>query len=304
MLGWLILGIAVVVLLLVFYPGNQFKLAMWGVRRSSGLTKKKVLVGRHQITYLEGGTGPHLVLLHGFGANKDNWNRFAKHFVPSYHVIIPDLPGFGDSSYFPDEDYSVDSQVTRLIDLLSALKLDEFHLAGNSMGGQIACAYTMKRPGRVLSLTLFDAAGVQETTPGELTQMLEKGINPLVVKEPSDYSSLLSFVFNEPPSFPAVVMNGLAEDAARHTQSNEKIFSQLLEKWVELEPLLPKIESPALIIWGDKDRVFDVSCAAVFESKLRFSKTTIIENCGHMPMMEKADETAKIVLDFIGSIRY
>jgi abhydrolase domain-containing protein 6 len=304
MFGWITLAIIILLLILIFYPGNLFRLAMWSVRRSAGLACKRVAVGRHQIVYLEGGTGPHLVLLHGFGANKDNWNRFAKHFTSSYHVIIPDLPGFGDSSYFPDEEYDVESQVERLIDFFKALKLDEFHLAGNSMGGQIAVAYTIKRPGRVLSLTLFDAAGIQEDTPSEMSRLLEKGINPLVVKEASDYSELLKFVFFNPPEFPAGVMKGLAADAVRHTASNERIFQQLLGKWVQLDPLLPRIESPALIIWGDKDRVFDVSCADRFERSLKYSKKVVFENCGHMPMLEMPDKSAEVVRDFIGSIRY
>ena len=225
---------------------------MWSVRRSAGLACKRVAVGRHQIVYLEGGTGPHLVLLHGFGANKDNWNRFAKHFTSSYHVIIPDLPGFGDSSYFPDEEYDVESQVERLIDFFKALKLDEFHLAGNSMGGQIAVAYTIKRPGRVLSLTLFDAAGIHEDTPSEMSRLLEKGINPLVVKEASDYSELLKFVFFNPPEFPAVVMKGLAADAVRHTQAMKGFSAAPGQVGAAIAPAQNRVA--ALIIWGDKDR--------------------------------------------------
>lgn len=304
MFGWIALAIIVLLLILILYPGNLYRWLMRSVRRSAGLNCRKVTVGRHQIVYLEGGTGPHLVLLHGFGANKDNWIRFAKHFTPSYHVIIPDLPGFGDSSYFQDEEYDVESQAERLIDFFNALKLEEFHLVGNSMGGQIAVAYTMKRPGRVLSLTLFNAAGVQEDKPSEMSRLLEKGTNPLVVKEASDYNELLKFVFYNPPDFPSVVMKGLAADAVRHTSSNERIFQQLLGKWVPLEPLLPKIESPVLIIWGDKDRVFDVSCADRFEKGLKYSKKVVFENCGHMPMLEMPDKSAEVVRDFIGSIRY
>ena len=100
MFGWITLAIIILLLILIFYPGNLFRLAMWSVRRSAGLACKRVAVGRHQIVYLEGGTGPHLVL-HGFGANKDNWNRFAKHFTSSYHVIIPDSPVLATAAISP-----------------------------------------------------------------------------------------------------------------------------------------------------------------------------------------------------------
>ena len=63
----------------------------------------------------------------------------------------------------------------------------------------------------------------------------------------------------------------------------KRIFQQLVGKWVPLDPLLPKIESPVLIIWGDKDRVFDVSCADRFEKGLKYSKKVVFENLKYIP---------------------
>lgn len=299
MFGWVVLGIIVVLAIIVFYPGNLFRFAMWSLRRSCGLTRKQISVGKHNIVYLEGGTGPNLVLLHGFGADKDNWNRFAKHFTTSYHVIVPDLPGFGESSFFEDEEYDVENQVKRLHDFVTALKLDEFHLAGNSMGGQISTLYAVKHFGKVVSVTLMDAAGVKEPIQSEFNKSLELGNNYLIVKEPKDFGDLLNFVYYNPPSFPALIMKGLAEEAARHYSSNTKIFDQLTTKWAWLEPVLPEIQCKALIMWGEKDRVFDVSCLAVFESGIKMAKGVIIKDCGHLPMVEMPDESAEYIKEFI-----
>ncbi|NLV16097.1 MAG: alpha/beta hydrolase [Syntrophomonadaceae bacterium] len=303
MFGWVVFGIIVVLVIVLFYPGNLFKFTMWSLRRSCGLTRKQISVGKHNIVYLEGGSGPNLLLLHGFGADKDSWNRFAKHFTSTYHVIVPDLPGFGESSFFEDEEYDAENQVRRLHDFVTAVKLDEFHLVGSSMGGKISALYAAKHFGKVVTVTLMDAAGVQEPTQSEFNKLLEQGSNSLIVKEPSDYPDLMNFVYHNPPSFPAVIMKGLAEEAVRHYSSNIKIFDQLTAKWVWLEPVLPQIQCKALIIWGEKDRIFDASCLKIFESGIKMSQGVVIKDCGHLPMLEMPDESARVVEEFIRPIR-
>ncbi len=86
---------------LIYYigPGLIAKWAMNSERRSAGLHEKILLVGDHEIIYLEGGKGELILMVHGFSANKDNWTAFAKYITPAYRVVAMDLPGFGDSTY-------------------------------------------------------------------------------------------------------------------------------------------------------------------------------------------------------------
>jgi pimeloyl-ACP methyl ester carboxylesterase len=92
-------------------------------------------VGKHTIVYLEGGRGESVLLLHGFGADKDNWNLFSRYLTKRYHVIAPDLPVFGESSKIWSDQYNISAQVERVHDFVKQLGLKSFHLAGNSMGG-------------------------------------------------------------------------------------------------------------------------------------------------------------------------
>ena len=84
--------IALFVLLIVgiyfLFPETMFKLAVKAERHSAGLIKKEIQVDDHKIVYLEGGKGQTILLLHGFGADKDNWTRFAKYFTGDYHLVI------------------------------------------------------------------------------------------------------------------------------------------------------------------------------------------------------------------------
>src|SRR5512139_136128 len=83
-------------------------------RKAAKLTVKSAAVGDHTIVYSEGGTGETILMVHGFGGNKDNWLRFAKFITPQYHVLIPDLPGYGESTRLEDARYNIMTQVERL----------------------------------------------------------------------------------------------------------------------------------------------------------------------------------------------
>jgi hypothetical protein len=108
-------------------------------RHSAGLVRKEVeLPGGLRCVYLEGGRGEPLMLIHGFGADKDTFVRVARHLTPHYHLIVPDVPGFGESAHPPAADYAPPAQVERLRALAKALGVGRLHLGGNSMGGQIA----------------------------------------------------------------------------------------------------------------------------------------------------------------------
>ena len=172
------------------------------LRGLAGLSQKSIRVGQYTIVYLEGGRGDSVLLLHGFGADKDNWNLFSQYVTKSIMCIAPDLPGFGESSKIWGDQYDIGAQVERVHEFAKEIGLTRFHLAGNSMGGLIAGIYAATYPGEILTLGLLDPAGVTEREPSQLSLELEKGNNPLIVESVSDYDKLLDFTFVKPPSLP------------------------------------------------------------------------------------------------------
>lgn len=239
-------------------------------------------------------------MLHGFGGSKDNWPRFAKYFTPNYRVIIPDLPGFGDSSKPQDAKYNIMSQVERLNLFAKELKLTKFHIVGNSMGGSIAGNYAVTYPEMVKTLALFDSAGVVSPIKSERALLLEKGINPLVVKEVNEYDKLLEINFYKPFPIPSLIKKYLAKQAMQAAPLNEKIFNDISNTDLTvLEGKLNKIKAPTLIVWGASDKVIHVSSVPIFEKNIKNAKSAIIKECGHLPMMEKPQETASIYQEFL-----
>ena len=142
-------------------PARVVDFALNATRKQSGLVRKELTLpnGVHY-AYLEGGQGKPLMLLHGFGGNKDTFTRVSRFLVKHYRVIIPDIIGFGESAHIQHTDYSPSAQVERLRLLSEALNLKDLHLGGNSMGGQIALLYSALYPTEVNSLWLLSPAGV------------------------------------------------------------------------------------------------------------------------------------------------
>ncbi len=274
-------------------PGLIVKWALKRERKAGGLEKKRVRIGNHEIVYLEGGKGEPVLMLHGFAANKDAWVRFAKWIVSDHRVVALDLPGFGESSFQKDAAYGIENQATRIDRFTDALGLKKFHIVGNSMGGRIAARYAVMFPEKVLTLGLFDAAGLQSPVPSEMHERLSRGEpNPLVVGSVEEFDRLIRFVFSKPPEIPRFAKRVMAKEALRHRAANGKIFAQLLTENATLEPDLQKIKVRSLVLWGDRDRVLDVSGVQIMEKALPNCAVVIMKDCGHVPMMERPQETA------------
>jgi pimeloyl-ACP methyl ester carboxylesterase len=299
----LIIIVAIVVGYYAF-PGQVADILINAERSKAGLAKKEIKVGDHNISYLEGGKGPAILLLHGYAAGKDNWLRFAAYLTKDFHVIIPDIPGYGESSKLINAKYDSASQVSRLHEFARAINLDKFHIAGNSMGGWFSGVYAVRYPEEILSVGLFDAAGVKSLKKSEVMEIMEKGENPLLLKDENDLSRFMKLIFVNPPVLPYPLKVTFVKQALADRSFNEKTANDMKpDHFASLEKDLPKIKAPTLIVWGDKDKIIDISSVPVFEKGLKNHQTVIIKDCGHAPMLEKPQETAIRYLDFIKGIK-
>lgn len=301
----LVVIVATVVLLAGFYflfPESVFNLAIDAQRRSADLMKKEVQIDDHKIVYMERGKGDTVLLLHGFGSNKDIWTAFAK-YLKGYHLVIPDLPGFGESSQVPSDNYSVESQVGRIARFVEVLKLDKLHMAGNSMGGAFAATYAAKHPEKILTLALLDTAGAPSHNKSELVMQLEKGNNLLLASNTEDFDKLMALVYVKTPTIPTPFKKIMVADWIAHAEFNKKIWNDWQPSQFTLAAVLPLIQAPVLIIWGDQDKLTDIGGVAFLEKRLKNYRTVIIADTGHCPMLEKPEETAKAYMSFLNEKR-
>lgn len=290
--------------LLYLSPAAQLTGLQLIERQRAGLNLKQINVGDLNIHYYEGGpsSAQTILMVHGFAANKDNWLRFARHFTQDYQVIALDLPGFGASSR-PTGSYDVGTQTERLASIIDALGIKQLHLIGNSMGGHISALYAARYPHRTRSLTLLDNAGITSTQPSELLLRLQRGEpNPLVVRSREDFQHLLDFIFVQPPYLPESLKGYFAEQAIANSAHYDQVFTHLVERYIPLEPELPKIQAPMLVIWGAEDRVLDVSSVEIMQPLLHQPRITILPDTGHAPMIERPELSAQHYRTFLQAL--
>lgn len=285
------------------FPETTTALFVRADRSASGLAKQHIQADGLQFAYLEGGTGDALVLLHGFGANKDNWVRISRHLTPHFRVIAPDLIGFGESDPAPDNDYTIRAQVLRVRQFVRALGIEGLHLGGSSMGGYIAGAYASLYPDEIKSLLLIAPGGVAASEPSEMIRRLKEGQSiPLLAADMADYERLLDFIFYNRPFIPGPVKRTLAKEAVARRPHYLAIWNQLLGSW-DAQPLEDRVRGltvPTLVVWGARDRVLHVSGAEPLTAAMPNARATILDSVGHLLMIEKPEETARVYLNFRG----
>jgi len=267
-------------------------------RAFSGLQEKTVRVGRFQIHYLEGGDGEPLLLLHGFGADKDNWTRLARQLNHSFRVIAPDLPGFGESDHPTNADYGVRRQAERMRNFVRQLGLGRVHVAGNSMGGYIAGVFGAQYPETTSSLWLIAPAGVLEAEPSDLDRRLEMGDNPLLPSTKAEYEALIDYAMHQPPYMPWAIVELLAQRNIERRPLLSDIFETLRTSRVSLTEELARSPVPALVVWGEHDRLLDPSGARPLAEAMSAAEVRIMADAGHIPMLERPGQLARDYLEW------
>jgi pimeloyl-ACP methyl ester carboxylesterase len=283
---------------------SMYDAAIRTERMISGLKPGNVTIQGRTITYLERpGDGETVVLIHGFGADKDNWLRFVRGIPEEYRVIAMDLPGHGESFKDKDVTYTVDFITNDFSQACNALKLDRFHYAGNSMGGWVGMLYAARNPDRVITLGLFDTAGINSPEPSDMMKALERGETILVPTTREAFFSLLGYAFHKEPFIPWPIRSVLARRAVEQAAFRQKLWNDVRGDFRDASPLLPGLKLPVLVLWGDRDRITHVSSTQILERYLPDSRTVIMQDCGHMPMLERPREAATHYLSFISTHR-
>ena len=296
-----------VIFLTVFLLGGctrfEQKLFDWGLsveRQRSGLIPRTIRVNGQIIAYLERkGEGDTIVLLHGFGANKDTWVRFVRYMPKKFRIVAIDMLGHGDSSRNMDLSYDAQHLTDTFSSTVESLGLHRFHLAGHSLGGYVAMLYAVKNPQKLITLSLFASAGVLSPTPTDFQLALATGENPITVDSAESFDRMMSLVFYKKPFAPWPMRSVIMRQCIERNEFEKKVWHDIWENWQVATELLPQIQTPVFLLWGDKDRIMHVSCVNVYRRYLPQAETVIIKNCGHGLIFERPKEAAGAYANFL-----
>ena len=169
------------------------------------------------------------------------------------------------------------------------------------MGGQIALVYASMYPSEVKSLWLLDPAGLWSVPKTEISQEIyDKGLESIRVKNAEDTKYYLKVFFFKPPFIPGSLMYLLTQNRLHNFDTDKKVYKDIID--FSIEKRVAGMNIPALIVWGDTDRVIDMKSADVLHKLLPRSEVIIMKNTGHLPMMEEPEESAKDYLKFRKSL--
>jgi pimeloyl-ACP methyl ester carboxylesterase len=296
------------VIISVFFGCSRYKIydfAIESTRKKADLEFSKIKIPQGEIVYLSNFNSKtnkknqeYLILVHGFGSNKDSWLKFSDELKDEFKIAALDLPGHGESFFEQSLEYTINNQAGWLRDFMDSLEIEKAHLIGNSMGGAISLKFASKFPKKITTLTLIDSAGIFKTET-EFTKALEKGENPLVVENKKEFDELMDLVMEKKPYIPGPVYKVLAEKKINRKSKDQKIFNDMSKDIYDLSGEAENLKIPALILWGEKDKILNVDNGFEFGKKIKKSKVVVFEKTGHLPMMEVPEKSAEAFREFV-----
>jgi pimeloyl-ACP methyl ester carboxylesterase len=264
-------------------------------------------VGDTTIAWTELGEGEPLVLLHGLGDSHRTWRHAARRLARSCRVIMPDLPGHGLSGR-PDAPYTLNWYANTMLSWMSKLDIPHAHLCGHSFGGGVAQWMLLAAHERVDTLALVAAGGLgPEVALGVriaafpilgrlLTQplmgvgtwvMMKHGGGPVLQSE--SWEVARSVWMNRAP--------GTGRAFRRTVVGCMNLQGQHQQTWTHIHkvPRLP----PTLVFWGDNDSILPVKHCLDARLRIQGARIIIYSGCGHFLQLERAEQFAFELADFI-----
>jgi pimeloyl-ACP methyl ester carboxylesterase len=277
-----VIGLVVCSLLAFAYAEPVVVFEAWGGLRLrlSGVRSAQVQAGPYRLHYLETGSGPPLVLVHGLASNAaQDWGRLIAPLGRRFHVFAPDLPGFGQSERPADADYSIPMQVEAVRGFMDAVGLRRARVAGISMGGWIACRLAGSHPDMVERLVVVDAAGMRPDGPPIPAEVL-------LPQDAEGVRRLAAAVRHKAPVPPSFV----ARDILERRRREEWVVRRALESMAAgrdwLNGTLGRADMPVLVVWGKQDALIPVDYAAPLAAEFPRAELKVLDGCGHVPIAD------------------
>lgn len=279
-------------------------------RRRAAWRKRSIRVdAQTDVTLFEAGltepAAPAILLIHGLGHwTQAAWDFMAAELEATHRLIGFDVPGFGESSK-PDVVYDLAYFTRAARAVVAATGLQQFALAGHSLGGLIAANYAASYPGDVRLLVLIDPAGFVRT-PKLLIRIVGSRIVTGVMGAMRPTRGFIRQTFNSAVYDPASIdetMHSQMYERARDpkvVRAFSRVYRDALKEFLDLPRLHRKFaqyKGPVLLVWGKQDRYVPIKALENAKRVYRQAAVKVFERCGHCPSIEYPHELAARLLE-------
>ena len=267
----------------------------------TGFVARRVSIDGGSIRYIDSGTGPAVVFLHGLGASMYAWRKnLGPIAAAGYRVVAFDNRGFGFSDK-PASGYDNASYVRLVVTLLDSLHLPDAVLVGHSMGGAIAAQVAIEHPERVRGLVLIGSAGLGAREPLVLRVGRWPLLGPLVLalRGRGVTSRLLKASYADPRKVsPADVDQYYAPVA--EPDYGRALRGVLREfRFDGLADRLEHVAAPTLVLWGEQDRLIPITLGRALAAGIPHAAFLSVPRAGHSVQEEAPEEVNRLVLRFL-----
>jgi pimeloyl-ACP methyl ester carboxylesterase len=250
--------------------------------------------------YIDRGTGPVVVLIHGLGDQAAVWKNSIEPLAKDHRVIALDLIGFGRSDK-PTFEYRPQTLEDFLDAFLRALRVDQPSLVGNSLGGHVAALYAIEHPGAVERLVLVDAGGYR-VNPNQISPRMKQALR---LSTRDDYRYFSTFTFYDQKKYApteAFLDYAMSERVRRGDgYTIGKLADALLRNDDVLDNRLETIAVPTLLVWGRYDKLVPLGVAHRFQRDIKGARLVVLDRCGHVPQVECPADLNAALLSFLGA---
>ena len=235
------------------------------------------------------GSGPDVVLLHGWGATGAAMTSIVTALSSSFACHTVDLPGFGESPVPPCA-WGVHDYAHLVAGLMAALGVPHAHFIGHSFGGRIAIVLAAERPDLVDKLILVDSAGVRPSQSKWRRAVLTLAKAGQGLLSPRPLAPVRE-------RLRSAARDRLGSDDYRTAGPLRHTFVKVVDE--DLRPLFPLVRAPTLLIWGEHDEVTPISDARLMESAIPDAGLVILPGAGHFSYLDAPDRFAAVARVFL-----
>jgi pimeloyl-ACP methyl ester carboxylesterase len=277
---------------------------------ASAVRRETAMVHGRALSYLEAGSGPILLLVHGMAGHAENWRAVIEPLARRHTVIAPDLPGHGESEP-GGGDYSLGALASGLRDLLIGLGHDRATLVGHSLGGGVAMQFTYQFPEMVERLALVSSGGLGPEVSPILRAAALPGADLFISatagvgqRAGSALARGLGAVGLRPSADVAEVARGYASlsDAQRRRAFLATLRSVVGtdgQRVAAGDRLYLAEALPILIVWGSRDPIIPVRHGEAAHETLPGSRLEVFDGVGHLPQVEEPGRFAATLDRFL-----
>jgi len=259
---------------------------------TQGMSSHTVQVGADTYAYLKAGHGPALVIVHGVGGHKEDWQGVMAAMAATHTVYAVDMLGFGGSSRSA-ADMGMNAQANALLALLDHEHIQRADILGNSVGGWVSATFAAAHPDRVDRLIVVDPAGFRAMFEGQ------PPVN-LFPNSAAEMRALLSYVLVKPETqTEAFAEAAFAKFQASGEKSIEARFGPQLFQSAKLEEVMPRIKAKTLVVWGQNDKLFPVALAPYITGLTPGAQSALVANASHFPQIDNPSEFTGVVQSFL-----